>query len=280
MAEYITKIRTEKGDMQIDYNALANKPTASSIGAALADHRHTKSEISDFPTSLPANGGNADTLGNKPASDFALVSNVEAVVSDVNTIETNIETIQKNIETIQENIETIQENIYKPSFDLSALTVTTDELNHVKGVTSNVQEQLDGKAESGHTHTADDVGAYNLLRKTPIHKNTDLNTYTTPGTYTIYSWEDGKDVLNNIPDECGTVIVEYALAPTGASWGHENLKQTYRSFRGYDIVRTSSDHGETWNDWVYSITNVLPSVCYGPELPDAGTEGRIFFKKV
>ena len=34
-------------------------------------HKHTKNEITDFPTSLPANGGNADTVDNKHASDFA-----------------------------------------------------------------------------------------------------------------------------------------------------------------------------------------------------------------
>lgn len=33
-------------------------------------HTHTKSQITDFPTSLPANGGNADTVDGKHASDF------------------------------------------------------------------------------------------------------------------------------------------------------------------------------------------------------------------
>ena len=40
MAQYITKIRTENGDLQIDYNALANLPPAESLGAADADHTH------------------------------------------------------------------------------------------------------------------------------------------------------------------------------------------------------------------------------------------------
>lgn len=34
-------------------------------------HSHTKSQITDFPTSLPANGGNADTLDGSHASAFA-----------------------------------------------------------------------------------------------------------------------------------------------------------------------------------------------------------------
>lgn len=35
-----------------------------------SSHTHTKSQISDFPASLPANGGNADTVDGKHASDF------------------------------------------------------------------------------------------------------------------------------------------------------------------------------------------------------------------
>lgn len=37
--------------------------TASQVGAALTSHNHTKSQITDFPSSLPANGGNASTVG-------------------------------------------------------------------------------------------------------------------------------------------------------------------------------------------------------------------------
>ncbi len=33
MADYVTAIRTPYGDKKIDYNALANKPTATSLGA-------------------------------------------------------------------------------------------------------------------------------------------------------------------------------------------------------------------------------------------------------
>lgn len=48
MAQYIKKIRTESGDLQIDYNALANLPdpvTVESIGAATKTHTHTPQSI-------------------------------------------------------------------------------------------------------------------------------------------------------------------------------------------------------------------------------------------
>ena len=39
-------------------------------GKAASSHKHTKSDITDMPTSLPANGGNADTVDGKHASDI------------------------------------------------------------------------------------------------------------------------------------------------------------------------------------------------------------------
>lgn len=46
MSEYVTGIQTVTGPKQIDYNALANKPTAKSLGAAEAKHSH---DIADIP---------------------------------------------------------------------------------------------------------------------------------------------------------------------------------------------------------------------------------------
>lgn len=53
-------------------------------GKAEGDHTHTYSEISGaptIPTTLPANGGNADTVDNKHASDFAVAGHTHPVYS-------------------------------------------------------------------------------------------------------------------------------------------------------------------------------------------------------
>jgi hypothetical protein len=152
MAQYITKIRTESGDLQIDYNALANLPdieamnfakgdhthTPESLGASKAVHTHTQSDIIDFPTSLPANGGNADTVDDKHASDFAAAEDFNQLKSQVDGI----------------------------SLTLSGLNVNIEELNHMEGVTSNIQDQLDNKAESAHNHSASDIdnGTFDIDR--------------------------------------------------------------------------------------------------------------------
>ena len=42
--------------------------------SGMSEHIHTKNDIIDFPSSLPANGGNADTVDGKHANEFALAS--------------------------------------------------------------------------------------------------------------------------------------------------------------------------------------------------------------
>ena len=44
-----------------------------SSSETVPEHQHTVADISDFPESLPANGGNADTVGNKPISQILAV---------------------------------------------------------------------------------------------------------------------------------------------------------------------------------------------------------------
>lgn len=50
---------------------------------SLSGHKHTKADISDFPSSLPANGGNADTVGG-----FTVKTNVpvDAKFTDTGTL--------------------------------------------------------------------------------------------------------------------------------------------------------------------------------------------------
>ncbi len=62
-----------KSDEISDWAKAESKPayTAEEVGAAEKKHSHSVSDITDMPTKLPANGGNADTVDGKHASDFA-----------------------------------------------------------------------------------------------------------------------------------------------------------------------------------------------------------------
>ena len=63
-------------------NALGNDPNFATTVTTLIGtkapltHKHTKAEITDFPLSMPANGGNADTVDGKRAADLQDFNNL------------------------------------------------------------------------------------------------------------------------------------------------------------------------------------------------------------
>lgn len=59
----------EKGDVG-PQGPQGEKGDTGTWDGTIPDHEHTVSDITDFPTSLPANGGNADTIDGKHASEF------------------------------------------------------------------------------------------------------------------------------------------------------------------------------------------------------------------
>lgn len=59
----------EKGDTG-PQGPQGEKGDTGTWDGTILDHEHTVSDITDFPTSLPANGGNANTVGSLPASNF------------------------------------------------------------------------------------------------------------------------------------------------------------------------------------------------------------------
>lgn len=66
-----SKVTVDTALSSTSTNPVQNKVINSALaGKAAASHSHTISQISDFPASLPANGGDADTVDGMHASDF------------------------------------------------------------------------------------------------------------------------------------------------------------------------------------------------------------------
>ncbi|WP_195540567.1 pyocin knob domain-containing protein [Eubacterium maltosivorans] len=62
---------------EINYLKALTGPVQDQLnGKAPSGHKHTKSQITDFPVSLPANGGNADTVDGKHAADLQNYNNL------------------------------------------------------------------------------------------------------------------------------------------------------------------------------------------------------------
>lgn len=81
----VTKAQVGLGN--VDNTSDVNKPISSATQTALNGksdkaHKHKTADISDMPSALPADGGNADTVGGKHASDFA-ASNHTHTAADI-----------------------------------------------------------------------------------------------------------------------------------------------------------------------------------------------------
>ncbi|MHC1750788.1 MAG: hypothetical protein AB9856_21145 [Cellulosilyticaceae bacterium] len=76
-------------DIDVSWKGIKDKPTAFPP----AQHNHDRSEINNFPSSLPASGGNADTLDGKHANEFAPngygLGTACSVITDVHNITCN-----------------------------------------------------------------------------------------------------------------------------------------------------------------------------------------------
>ena len=95
-----------KSDEISDWAKAESKPayTAEEVGAAEKKHSHSVSDITDMPTKLPANGGNADTVDGKHASDFATARHTHtatevgaATSADITAAITDIEIGGRNL---------------------------------------------------------------------------------------------------------------------------------------------------------------------------------------
>ena len=88
----VMKLYTITGDTN-DGAMSQSAVTTALAGKSDTIHKHTKSDITDFPSSLPANGGNADTVDNKHAADFASSSHTHTTSIASATSSSNISLI-------------------------------------------------------------------------------------------------------------------------------------------------------------------------------------------
>lgn len=169
MAQYVTKIRTQNGDLPIDYNALENKPNL--------DNFVTKTEINSISESVDGLSEDVAALskavtdektraeGAEAAMSTRLQS-VESAVGDTGSVSTAIADAvadaKKYTDDAVSAVSLTGIGVTATAAELNVLdgiTATTTELNYVDGVTSNIQTQLNNKANSAHTHTTAEVGA-------------------------------------------------------------------------------------------------------------------------
>lgn len=119
MAEYITRIRTESGDKQIDYNALANLPTTDktlSQSELAADAKVTGDKINDLNSDITERINNVSS----GVSDeiHALDSRLSNAISSVNTEN------RAYSDSLKAAIDQTINNLSSAKFDKSGGTIT------------------------------------------------------------------------------------------------------------------------------------------------------------
>ena len=220
-ASLIVKLNggTSEGTNQFTYNGTATKSiniTPSAIGAAPSSHTHTKAQITDFPTSMKNpqalkfagavsgtyDGSAAVTItipntANTAKSLIVKLNNGDQEGTDLFTFNGSTEkTINitpgvigaaptshthniSNITGLTAGRAVISDSNGHPAVS----AVTSTELSYLDGVTSNIQTQLNNKANATHTHnyagSSSAGGAANSVKSSLIVK---LNSGSTEGT--------------------------------------------------------------------------------------------------
>ena len=180
MADLVKKIRTTSGDLQIDYNALANKPTVESLGAVsksgdtingdLTIDRNASSALI-LKTAKNNAGYAASSRIYKNANsttDYGLIIRdfTNGDHENNNSLSLMVANSRSNLSEKVQIINQINgESTYyklygehnKPALSDLGVNATATELNYVDGVTSSIQTQLNGKAASSHEHSAGNI---------------------------------------------------------------------------------------------------------------------------
>lgn len=169
MAQYVTKIRTKDGDLPIDYNSLANLPPLEDFvtSAEISEVSESVVGLSEDVAAL-SSAVSAETTRAKDA-ESSLDSRLQAVESTFGetgsvsaAIEDAVAEAKAYTDDAVSSVSLTGIGVTATAAELNVLdgiTADTTELNYVDGVTSNIQTQLNNKANSAHTHAATDVGA-------------------------------------------------------------------------------------------------------------------------
>lgn len=131
------------------YNDLSDKPTIPE--QYVHPTTHPASMITGLPTSLPANGGNADTVDNKHATDFATADH------NHDTAYASISHTHAQSEITGLTTALSGKAAASHTHTVSDVTELDSTLTAINNDISALETSVSGKATANHTHSLDDV---------------------------------------------------------------------------------------------------------------------------
>lgn len=333
-----SKLNSEEGYSVYTAGSAASVPWSGVTGKPStftpSTHTHTKSQITDFPTSMPASDVHPwakaatkptytptevgvistaptsgqvavfdGTAGKIKSTGFTIGASVPsgakftdttyglATASANGLIKIGYSANGKNYPVVLDSEGKAYVSVpwtdTNTTYTLGSfgITATAAELNHTKGVTSNIQTQLNSKASSGHTHNYagsssaggsansavklatprningvafDGTTNINVLANpiTTTLTNQNLNDIKTPGLYNA----GGSNTVTNKPsgfDAFGLIVIKSAEGYVTQFCVGGNNSPNKVSVRKFD--------SQSWGNWEY-----LYSTAYKPTKADVG----------
>lgn len=243
----------------------ADKPTAGEIGAAASSHTHTKAQITDFPTSMPA----SDVYAWAKAPTKPSYTKGEVGLGNVDNTADSAKSVKYATSAGSAGAVAWANVSGKPT----TFAPSAHNHNDLYYTEAEVDGKLSGKANSSHKHGAGDITSVNASAITGVIASANLPSFVddvvegylnggkfykekkTDGTYaTEITAESGKIYINlNDSKTYRWSGSAYAVISETIALG-ETASTAYRGDRGAVAYNHAAAHGSAFANGLYKIT--------------------------
>lgn len=245
----------------------ADKPTAGEVGAAAFGHTHTKAQITNFPTSMPA----SDVYAWAKAPTKPSYTKDEVGLENVDNTADSAKSVKYATSAGSAGAVAWANVSGKPT----TFTPSTHNHNDLYYTEAEVDGKLSGKANSSHKHGAGDITSVNASAITGVIASANLPSFVddildgyygpdgvfyehydaTSGKYSdAYTGEDGKIYVNLKNNKTyrwsGS---KYVVVSETIALG-ETVSTAYRGDRGAIAYNHAAAHGSAFANGLYKIT--------------------------
>lgn len=245
----------------------ADKPTAGEIGAAASSHTHTKAQITDFPTSMPA----SDVYAWAKAPTKPSYTKGEVGLGNVDNTADSAKSVKYATSAGSAGAVAWANVSGKPT----TFTPSAHNHNDLYYTEAEVDGKLSGKANSSHKHGAGDITSVNASAITGVIASANLPSFVddildgyygsdgvfykhydaTSGKYSdAYTGEAGKIYVNlNDNKTYRWSGSKYVVVSETIALG-ETASTAYRGDRGAIAYNHAAAHGSAFANGLYKIT--------------------------
>ena len=239
-------------------------PTSSGSGGGGTIDAYSKTESdakyaqkTDIPTSLPANGGNADTLDGLHADDFAKSTNPRINGDMIFKSDSNQQTLNA-IYSAQDML--VLRNTTKDFSSLCDVMISNDGVRIVNA-TQNFKI-----GDGGNADTVDNKHATDFITGETLHQRTTIDDCTIGGTYAV-----SPEYTTDMPTQYGHWgICDVRVYGLGI---FQTIKYTDIAI----VICRSKIEGQTeWSEWKEISTTPIKKMTFPSVATNAGGGGALF----